>query len=274
MISDEFEMAVGSIVGRDHLRPLAWRNNQDGWAIRAAGDAIAAVVTDGCGSEARSETGAGIGAEIFAQALADEARRPESDAPTRIIRAGEHMLDRLRTVASAMGADLPTVVSAHFLFTINGVLITPDDTTCFAIGDGVLFLNGERIPIGPFEGNAPPYAAYCLLDGLERLPERLAITRVIPTGQVRSILIGTDGVEHLRAAEAEHLPGKAERIGPISQFWEEEHYFGNPDMIRRRLALMQQEHLAIDWQNRTAVRIPGRLPDDTTLITIRHKLNR
>jgi len=56
-ISSVFEVAAGSVIGRDHLRPLGWKNNQDGYAIRSSADSIVAVVTDGCGSETKSEVG-------------------------------------------------------------------------------------------------------------------------------------------------------------------------------------------------------------------------
>src|SRR3990167_11200632 len=68
-ISSVFEVAAGSVIGRDHLRPLGWKNNQDGYAIRSSADSIVAVVTDGCGSETKSEVGAAIGANLVAETI-------------------------------------------------------------------------------------------------------------------------------------------------------------------------------------------------------------
>jgi len=67
------------------------------------------------------------------------------------------------------------------------------------------------------------------------------------------------------------IPGRSEIVGPISQFWGEDRYFENPDGVRRRLALINNEHQTIDWRKQTIERTAGRLPDDTTLIVIRRK---
>lgn len=271
-VSALFETAAGSVVGREHLRQLAWRNNQDGFAIRKSEHAIVAIVTDGCGSEIRSESGAAIGAELFAEALIAEITSPGVwNLPHLIVRAGEYALHHIGYVASAMRKDFRGAVFDHFLFTVNGAVITPARTATFAIGDGVCFVNGRQIPLGPFPDNAPPYAAYALTEKFSYLVERLQITAALPTSEVESILIGTDGVEDLIAAEHLPIPGRTEMVGSPAQFWSEDRYFQNPDAVRRRLALINQEHAIIDWKKQTIERTAGRLIDDTTLIAIRRK---
>lgn len=278
MVSEDFEVAAGSIVGREHLRPFGWRNNQDSFAIRVMEEAIIAVVTDGCGSEAKSEVGATIGAAIIAESLVVEFRAlGEYIEPAKLLTmTRKRTLAYIRMLANTMGQDFERVISDHFLFTVNGLVMTRRETTLFSVGDGVQFVNGERIPLGPFENNMPPYLAYTLLaaPGEQDPANDFKITMVLSTEAVQSLLVGTDGVEHLVAAESKCLPGKSEFVGSISQFWQEDRYFENPDMVRRRLALMQNEHLAIDWREKTASRTLGRLPDDTTLVTIRRKPKR
>ncbi|MDO8622315.1 MAG: protein phosphatase 2C domain-containing protein, partial [bacterium] len=53
----------------------------------------------------------------------------------------------------------------------------------------------------------------------------------------------------------------------IDQFWTDDRYFRNPDMVRRRLTLVNRE--AVRAENGMLARTPGLLPDDTTLVVIR-----
>jgi len=289
-ISSVFEVAAGSVIGRDHLRPLGWKNNQDGYAIRSSADSIVAVVTDGCGSETKSEVGAAIGANLVAETIDRELHQlylgvgrhldldqdeyaPISSLWSFWATVQNVVLDALWNLAGRMGARYRDTIFDHLLFTVNGVVLTRYRTTFFAIGDGVQILNGENIPLGPFANNAPPYLAYTLLakPGERDTANSFLITKTVPAREVKSILIGTDGVEGLIAAQELTLPGRAELVGPISQFWEDDRYFENPDAIRRRLALINNEHQTIDWKKQTIERTAGRLPDDTTLIVIRRK---
>ena len=275
MISEDFEIAAGSIVGRDHLRPFGWRNNQDSFAIRMAEDVIVAVVTDGCGSESKSEVGATLGAALVAESMIEELRVLGEDAELAELPSGtrRRTLAHVRLLANAMSQDFKRVIYDHFLFTVSGVLVARRETALFSVGDGVQFLNGERILLGPFENNTPPYLAYTLLaaSGDQDPANDFKVSMVLPTEAVESLLVGTDGVEHLVAAESERLPGRSELVGPILQFWTEDRYFENPDAVRRRLALMQHEHLAVDWREKAILRTSGKLPDDTTFIAIRRK---
>jgi hypothetical protein len=58
----------------------------------------------------------------------------------------------------------------------------------------------------------------------------------------------------------------------LSQFWEEDRYFRNPDALRRRLALINSEYTHLDREAGVLIREPGLLPDDTTLVAIRRRL--
>ncbi|OGZ96376.1 MAG: hypothetical protein A2847_01010 [Candidatus Sungbacteria bacterium RIFCSPHIGHO2_01_FULL_50_25] len=283
MIIDDFEVAAGSIIGREHLRPFGWKNNQDSFAIESVSYALALVVTDGCGSEAKSETGAHIGARLVAHAMIHAAASalstrdyPWAEETAFRTEVREIVLREIKRIASAMGEDLRQMIFDHFLFTVNAVLVTRWMTMMMSIGDGVAYLNGAALALGQFESNAPPYLGYTALkpEGDFDPANAFKVNAFIPTAEVRSILIGTDGVDYLIAAEHETLPGKSDFVGPISQFWEEDRYFANPDMVRRRLALIQNEHLAVDWRERAIHRAPGKLPDDTTLVAIRRKPKR
>ncbi len=246
---DAFEIAGGSVAGRAHVH--ARRNNQDAWHALARDGVAVALVADGCGSGPRSETGATLGVRILAEALA--AAVPTGEPPELALEGARlRLLDALGAIARALDPSaraLRAVVADHLLFTLVGAALTPAWTAVFALGDGLACVNGERFHVS-YPDDAPPYAAYALTGSslTDTHPDllRFRILRTLPTEEVESILVGTDGVADL------------ERAGPLRRFWEDDRSFTNPSHVSRQL------HLASG---------PGRalLPDDTTLVVVRRR---
>lgn len=268
-----FSLAAGSVAGRDHR--LAGKNNHDAYFLISEPDLIVAVVCDGCGSGKHSEVGAKIGARLLCESLVRHVRRPgaqtitEATAPVVLERMRRDVLTDLHSLARSMGNSLSAVVNDYFLFTVVGVLITPRRTVLFSLGDGMLAVNGEPILIGPFPDNEPPYLAYDLVESSLAVGESLLgfqVQRSLPTDQVRSFLLGTDGICHLAAAAHRVMPGTTEPVGDIRQFWTQDRYFHNPDSVRRRLEAINREVTQLDTRNIQLQRENGLLPDDTTLI--------
>jgi Protein phosphatase 2C len=270
-LSRAFAIAGGRVAGRAHQR--LGRGCQDGMAWYAADDALVAVVTDGCGSSQYSEVGARLGARLFVAALVREVGRQPGPDPmldtSMIGRACSEVLDHLRALARAMGGDLAHTVSEHFLFTIVGAVVTRARTMVFALGDGIVAINGVVHVIGPFPGNCPPYLGYRLLDATA--DTALSFQAVEPTAALDSLLLATDGAGEILAHAGRALPGQSEPAGPLAQFWTDDSYVRNPDAVRRRLWLMSREHLTPDWAGRRLHRDGGILGDDTTLIAIRRR---
>jgi hypothetical protein len=150
-----------------------------------------------------------------------------------------------------------------------GTLIAERQAAFFSIGDGAIVINGELTTLGPFEGNEPPYMAYSLLR-TRWSPEELdfRINRVMNVDELNSFLIGTDGALDLRDAAERTLPGSAERVGPLDQFWTEDRYFSKSG-IRKRLARIQSRQL--NHSNPGSDIEEGRLRDDTTFIVGRRR---
>lgn len=283
MITDVFEIVAGSVAGRDHV--IAGRNNQDAycWSNNIEDDFIVAVVCDGCSDGEHHEVGAKIGArllnEIISRNICELYDTNYSLGKDTVylfwdnVRAD--MLAELRILADKMSRDIYLVVKNYLLFTAVGAIITPWGSCIFSLGDGLYALNGKVTNLGPFAGNAPPYLAYGLIHTSlsETNPELLKfqIHEIIPTQEVKSVLIGTDGVADFIGAEQKKMPGKNQLVGPISQFWTEDKYFKNTDMIRRKLFLVNREIVKPDWGNKIMLREEGLLPDDTTLVCIRRK---
>lgn len=257
-----FDLAGGSVPGRDHR--MAGRNNQDAFHYVSGPDRVAAVVCDGCGSGAKSE----IGAEIGALALATELA---ADGDLR--RSLVNVLETLALLLCNLQGNSRQLIGEYFLFTIVGAVIDAQTATFFSIGDGMVIVNGERIRLGPFPDNAPPYLGYelPLLSSDFPLLKHLVIRRVLATEQLTSFLLATDGIDDLIGAEGRTLAGRGGVVEPVESFWTDGIYFRNPDAIRRRLTVIGREHVSAAQDGKSVLRTPGVLRDDTTLIVGRRK---
>ncbi len=262
-----FEVAVASVTGREHVR--AGRNNQDAYFARESEEGFVAVVTDGCGSGARSELGAQLGARrVVEGALSLLGLEVPVDSPGFLSRLSNDVLCFLRTLASGFGAEF---LGECLLFTVVGVVVTPEHTLVFSAGDGLWVLNGEVHRLGPYPGNAPPYLAHGLVKPGSVSFEAQALRR---TAEVDSLLLGTDGAADLIDLERARIPELGEPVGPLSRFWTVERYFRNPDALRRRLVLLNRESVRADFAAGRIERTPGLLDDDTTLVVLRRRRGR
>jgi serine/threonine protein phosphatase PrpC len=257
-LANQFEYASGSIIGRNHV--FAGKNNQDAYRIVANEKFIIAVVCDGCGSGKHSEVGAKLGARLVINAIADllnqssdqdlEISKPEFWDSVKI-----NLLQKLKDFVALSSGDLE-FVNDYLLFTILGSVIISSETVTFSMGDGAIAINGKFTEIPPYADNAPPYLAY----GLYK-PEAInfEIRDRLPTSELESLLIATDGISDLVKVE------------DIHQFWQEARYFKNPDAIRRKLAMLNREETKPDWNKRELIKRSGVLSDDTSLVVIRKK---
>jgi hypothetical protein len=204
-----WDAAGGSMVGRDHAR--AGRNNQDAFAVRRVGDAVAAAVCDGCGAAAFSEWGARLGAELTAAALARRAHAPWDELWEPV--HAEVLAGLLRA------AELIGDAHEHLLFTIVAALARGGEAAAAAIGDGTLLWDGATL-LGRDEDDTPAYLGHALDGGAERA------FRVLARGPCTQIALGTDGAS-------------AVAVPPLC---DDELVWKNPDGLRRRLARAEGIH--------------------------------
>lgn len=272
-----FEIAGASVIGRSHR--IEGKNNQDSFFYLENDKMIIGLVSDGCGSGKNSEVGAKLGVRMIANAIVDTIAEKDILFEEILEKARLDVLSQIRVLANSLGLSFSRTVVDYFLFTLVGFIITDDETIVFSLGDGVLALNGEIKDLGPFPQNAPPYIAYGITNTSlgEKNPDLLkfCINHEIKTSDLESLMIGTDGVGDLIKCEEKNIPGKEEIVGSLNQFWEEEKFFQNKDMLRRRISLINTD--IVKYKRNTSKVIVevkkenGLLSDDTTLIVVRKK---
>lgn len=275
-----FEIAGGSVTGSTHVR--ARRKNQDAFAWARVGAGLVAVVCDGCSGSPASDVGASIAARLIVRSAAT--RMGTAMPPGALLaQVAEDVISHLRSLAEAMSTDgrgdggpgevtrYRRTVADYLLFTTVGVLVDHDVATTFSLGDGLVIVNGERTQLGPFTGNEPPYLGYALLDDVHA-PRTFELGRTIPASAVDSLLIGTDGVLDLEALADRPIGDDGSTVGPLRQFWEEDRFYRNPDMVRRRLLLIGRDAAGGDGSR--GAHAGGLLPDDTTLVALRPRAGR
>jgi len=248
-----FQITAGSIPGSDHTMPgkPVWKNNQDAWYIYQSDHITIGIIADGCGSGKKNEVGANLGVQLFGEILKTEAERSLQHGQlsfNKWERSKISFLGKISTLASCMGPSLSEVVEHFFAFSLVGFIIMPETTSIFHCGDGCYSVNDELTTIGPYPGNAPPYIAYNILGDTE---PKFEITD-IPTSSIENISVGSDGVDYIPDFEM-----------TLEQWIGTDSVFENPDILRRKLALIGKEFL------RGKIIVPGPLKDDTTLVIAR-----
>lgn len=250
-----WKLTGASIPGSDHTMPgkPGWKNNQDAYYLHEDDRMTIGIVADGCGSGNKSEVGAQIGVRLLGELIRESADRSLSasrDTITEWERLRILLLGQLSVLAQAMkGRSFTGIVGDYFLFSILGFIILPKITAIFHCGDGTFVIDEKMTKIGPFVDNAPPYVSYGLL-GYEAHP--LQVT-TFPTDSVTSIAVSTDGVDYIPNFEQ-----------VLTGWTGTDALYSNPDLLRRKLALMNLEKV------HDGILAPGPLKDDTTLIIARN----
>jgi hypothetical protein len=139
------------------------------------------------------------------------------------------------------------------MFTSLAAVITPDTIAVHAIGDGVVAIGDTVSVIGPFPENQPPYLAQALVGS-----RPVGQTWIADPREVDRVAIATDG--------AGALPSLGDLTADV--------VFRNPAALTRRLSLLAEDQVEIDWDARRVVRTPAILEDDTTVAMARWSIVR
>ncbi|MBK9034201.1 MAG: protein phosphatase 2C domain-containing protein [Myxococcales bacterium] len=256
-VGGDLEIAAGSVAGWVHRR--IGRPNQDAARVLRTAGGVAIAVCDGCGSGSRSEIGATIGARLWTQIVAERLRDGGPIAAGDFQAMAATVLDRLAVVAAAMGGDLAEVTREHLLFTSLVAAITDDQVAVAALGDGVVALGDVVHVLGPFEDNAPPYLTEAWFG-----PPRTLATWVRGRAEIDRLVLATDGAVPLVA------PRDGRAAAPtLDELAGIEAIYKNPFALERRLRLLADDGLEIDWEAHRTSRRAAYLDDDTTAVIVR-----
>ena len=245
-----WRISSASIPGSDHTMPgkPGWKNNQDATFAYNDDSLTIGIVADGCGSGKHSEVGAEIGVRLFGEMLRQSATRSLELGNMSFAgfeRLRMNLLGQISVLACQMGQSLSTVVNDYFLFSLVGFIATQEETIFFYCGDGVYFVNGESVKLGPFPGNKPPYILYGLMGDSSPSFEIVSYK----TSSVTSVAVGTDGTDYILDLDSVLLKWSSMDL-----------VFKNPDFLRRQLALMNLERVE------NGILTPGPLKDDISIV--------
>lgn len=246
-----------SVIGREHAH--LGRNNQDAWAIAVQDDFIAAAVADGSSSGPACEVGAHLGARFLAAQAARAWRK--SGAAGHDVVADRLVLDLVREIGALADKtrmpddSLSLSIGDQFLFTVLFVLMDPEQTSVFGIGDGVLVINGFPQVLRGHGIHDPIYPAYSLLDpsdlGGQAVDVRPKLYFRCDTPEIVSVVLGTDGLGQL----LEDVSAESTQPGLLADLVASDRYLRHPTKLQAAL-----EDLATDREA---------LIDDTTLVVLR-----
>jgi hypothetical protein len=288
-----FEITGGSMTGKYHLgnhQVLKAKNNQDAYILVRKPEYLAGIITDGCGSSMYSEIGARIGVKYILNNIESMFNAYDTESIEAKIDYIQYktLTDLENLTTSLMDPDLLNsddeaertfgkiqVLNDYLFFTIMGFYITPEEMVVFHTGDGVFIINGE-INCLEYPNNAPPYIAYNLIDekwfSEDMNKDNLKMKyHVYPTDTIENFLIATDGLQYFIDAEEKNMPGQKLPVGPVSQFWTQDAYYTNSDLLRRKLSVCNRDHIYYDKDKECLKSENGLLSDDLTLIVGRRK---
>ena len=253
----DLEIAAGSVAGWVHRR--VGRPNQDAARVVRTPAGVAIAVCDGCGSGSRSELGATVGARLWTQVVAERLRDGGPITPGDFAAMAAIVLERLAVVAAAMGGDLAEVTREHLLFTSLVAAITDDQVAVAAVGDGVVALGDVIHVLGPFADNAPPYLTEAWFG-----PPRALATWTRARADIGRLVLATDGAVPLVTPPAGRMAGPT-----LDELAALDAIYANPYALERRLRLLADDGLDIDWDAHRTHRRAALLDDDTTAVLVR-----
>lgn len=278
-ITFPFEFAAASVKGAEHAR--RGKNNQDAFELWVSGSMAVGLVADGCGSSPHSEFGARLAVKALGASLVKALEESCSGTLTRsgfatLLEASrQELLGAMARVIPLFGPDSGKALRECFLCTIVGFMISPSVAATFSLGDGLVALNGEILPLGPFPGNEPPYLGYEFLEwpGKAGKDLRFVVHHFVPVESLQHLVIASDGLNERAERSDGHFPetGALEQSSRmiLSELWTDSSFFRNPDSLRRLLFKANQETPVIDWENRRLKKKSARFADDTTIIVAR-----
>jgi hypothetical protein len=276
---NKLRFSSGCVIGADHVKSK--KNCQDALFMIEKPDLMVAFVADGCGDSINSpfsEVGSRLGVTTVVNRVVAKLDSTTKWGRTRYLQSThfwqdvqKYALDEMDISAIGMGGSYRKNIINHFLFTLVGLVVTPEITLIVGIGDGYYFFNEMKNELRPNPvDNMPPYLAFNLVETtLKKMsPEelKLKVVKSMATKDVESVMIATDGLGGVLSDPMKIVPGTKELVGGPDQFWNNKEYFENTFSLGWRLNQLATEKKIIKWEERRADIQPAIITDDLALV--------
>lgn len=275
---DKFTVLSVNVVGPDHAKKFD--NGQDAFltsrvkldkpAACGGNDFLIGVVSDGCGSSARSDVGSKLISSFLIRAVTDRLCLSKNKISTDEFWAEvkNQILNAVEGVTACMHMAPFYNLADYFMATLVGYVVSPTTTVLFNIGDGYFIINGMVIQLPPRAGNYPDYIAYNMVSGEEKREFNL---RTYSTATIKTLVVATDGFKNVLDAHGKNFPGEVRLVPDFSQVglipdlcW------ANENLLQGCFNLMAspQARLLVSDGKTRMVKHPPLLGDDVTMIAL------
>ncbi len=271
----------GSVIGGDHVKVK--KNCQDAYLVKEKKDLMVSFVADGCSNsnfpfETYTEVGSRVGVGIVTNYVVS---RLESISKWRWnfylqnenfwADIQKHTLGEIDSIARGIGGSYHNNIVSYFLFTLVGMIVTPDITLFVGVGDGYYYLNGVKFEMIPdARDNFPTALGYNLIETSLKVmaPDdlKIRVKKVASTNTVNSAMVATDGLKGFFNDSKKCVPGTTEIADP-EDFWKNVSYFDNRSNLVGRLNLLASEKRVINWKDERVKIYPPVLTDDLAIVT-------
>lgn len=264
MFTDIFSLDAASVPGRTHRRSL--KSNTDAIVIGEE----SAVICTGLDAAPYGEFGARLIGELLVNALESDrlidrnqpllipADDPRLQPDPLFLHAFNLVIAHLRVLTDYLCRDgnRDGFVREHFQVSLVGMFIDLYEMRIFSIGPSTVFVNEKRSAIPSTHPTPMTSIADALLD-IPTLPSNALCFNVVKLSSpdVKSFLLGSQGMEEVIQHERSQIPGTKEVVGPIRQFW-------TPNKSRPTQNL-KQRLVTITQETPT---LPGLIEHDTSIL--------
>ena len=247
--------------------------NQDFFGTRECLRGTVVVVSDGCGSAPDSRTGSAAMVRLALNGCeelltGEGAIPPPEEFCTRL---EAYVLEGIRQAASPLARSteqLNGVLHDSYLATLWVAVVTPFWTAILGdVGDGFWAVNGDLKVVKAGGENEPDYLTYRLMDAEQFAHVGLRVVKVIPTDELQSLLLGTDGIEPI----VHTVEGRFS----VQHLWSDSRYRDQTALVqalqplrRPQVKLVVREKEGGQRAEVSAVRKRGLFSDDATLVVV------
>lgn len=251
-LTKRYDVAGGSVIGREHAGEngsIGSDNNQDAYIFEVCDGYLFIVVCDGTSAFKHSD----VGAKTLCLLVGNAIKNTIKDKGIFDLGSIQKLLlSDLKAFANILAGgnkeSFGEIAQNYLLATIVAAVVMENETYIFGLGDGVYAINEEVFRLGPYKGNHPPYFGYRLYDesvpNIDRSALDLQLHKSMPTDQIETLMVGTDGVWDLYQLEIQNIRSGNIQVS-LSEILKQERYAKGEMAIERYLRSLQTEQTTL-----------------------------